>query len=259
MAIHDAAARGFEAAADAYERGRPPYSAEAIEHLVAVLGLGAGRRVLDLAAGTGKLTRALVPSGADLVAVEPVAAMRARLAEAVPSAQVLDGTAEAIPLPDGAVDAVVVGQAFHWFDGERALREIHRVLRPGGGLGLIWQSRDPQRPWQQRLEIVINRLASREPRFRSGEWRRAFEATALFEPLREAQFRHVQRGEHQVIVDRVASISYVAAAPPSARNAVLDDVRELLATDPETASAEVIELPYRTRVYWTSRPDQPRS
>lgn len=251
--MHEAAARGFERAAEAYERGRPTYPAEAVEHLVRVLDLGPGRRVLDLAAGTGKLTAALVPSGAEIVAVEPVAAMRARLAEVVPGADVREGTAEAIPLPAASVDAVVVGQAFHWFDGERALGEIRRVLRPGGGLGLIWQSRDPQRPWQHHLEVLIDRLATTEPRFRTGAWRRAFERSTGFERLEEAIFRNVQRGGREMVVDRVASISYVAAAPPEAREHVLDDVRALLVNDPETSGRELIELPYVTRVYWTVR------
>lgn len=253
MTIHDAAARGFEAEAEAYERGRPGYPADAVEHLVRVLGLGPGRRVLDLAAGTGKLTAALVPSGADIVAVEPVTAMRVRLTAAVPTAKVIDGTAEAIPLRDASVDAVVVGQAFHWFDGDRAVREIHRVLRPGGGLGLVWQSRDPQRPWIERLDKLIDRLADGAPRYRTGEWRQAFERTALFEPLAEADFRNVQRGGPEMILDRVASISYVAAAPPADRERLLDDVRALLAADPDTADATDLELPYVTRVFWTFR------
>jgi ubiquinone/menaquinone biosynthesis C-methylase UbiE len=128
--VHQAA-RGFEQAADAYERARPTYPQAAVAWLCERLAVRRGRRVLDLAAGTGKLTRSLVAAGADVVAVEPIAAMRERLP---PEVEALDGTAEAIPLPGASVDAVTVAQAFHWFDAEPALAEIHRVLRPGGTL-----------------------------------------------------------------------------------------------------------------------------
>ena len=123
------ATRGF-AAADVYERGRPDYPAAAIAKIVERLGLRPGRTVLDLAAGTGKLTRLLAPSGANVIAVEPVHEMRAELERRVPGIAALAGTAERIPLTDGYVDAVTVGQAFHWFDADKALREIHRVLTP---------------------------------------------------------------------------------------------------------------------------------
>ena len=121
MAIHESAAKGFAAGADAYERGRPEYSPEAIERLAGELGIGPGSRVLDLAAGTGKLTRQLAATGAELVAVEPIAEMRAKLIAALPQVEAVEGTAEAIPLPNHSVDAVVVGQAFHWFDSIRAV------------------------------------------------------------------------------------------------------------------------------------------
>ena len=262
MGIHESAAKGFSAGADAYERGRPAYSPEAIAKLVEELRIGPGGRVLDLAAGTGKLTRQLVDTGAELVAVEPIAEMRAKLVEALPGVEAMDGTAEAIPLLDRSVDAVVVGQAFHWFDGDRAVREIHRVLRPGGGLGLIWQARDVVRPWIERLEEIIDRADDGHPRFRTGEWRdafdratlsarEAFDRVPLFDPIEDATFGTVQRGDPETIVDRVASISYVAAMPRDRRDAVLDEVRDLLATHPDTAGAEVIELPYRAHLYWT--------
>src|SRR5712671_3101577 len=128
------ATRGFAVAADVYERGRPDYPAVAIARIVSRLGLGRGRTVLDLAAGTGKLTRLLVPSGANVLAVEPVREMRTELERRVPGVATLGGTAERIPLNNGYVDAVTVGQAFHWFSPDPALREIHRVLRPGGGV-----------------------------------------------------------------------------------------------------------------------------
>lgn len=251
MAIHESAAKGFSAGADAYERGRPNYAPEAIATLVRELAIGPGTRVLDLAAGTGKLTRQLVDTGAELVAVEPIAEMRAKLVETVPTAEALEGTAERIPLPNHSVDAVVVGQAFHWFDGVRAVSEIRRVLRPTGSVGMIWQARDPVRPWIKRLEEIIDRADDGHPRFRTGAWREGFDLVALCEPIEEASFSTVQRGGVETIVDRVASISYVAAMPADRRAAVLDDVRQLLATDPETAGSEVIELPYRAHVYWT--------
>ena len=152
--IHEAA-RGFEHAPKPYEIGRPPYPPEAIERLVAELEIEDGKRVLDLAAGTGKLTRLLVPTGAFVVAVEPVEGMRAALMTSLPQVEAVAGTAEAIPLPNGSVDAVTVGQAFHWFDGDAALAEIHRVLRPGGRLGLIWNVKDESVDWIEKLGGIM--------------------------------------------------------------------------------------------------------
>jgi len=250
MAIHESAAKGFAAGADAYERGRPAYSPEAIERLIVELGIGPGIRVLDLAAGTGKLTRQLEPTGAELVAVEPVAEMRAKLSAASPDVEAVEGTAEAIPLPNHSVDAVVVGQAFHWFEGIRAVSEIRRVLKPGGAVGLVWQARNPTRPWIDRLNDIIDRADDGHPRFRTMEWRAAFDRTALFGPLRTASFETVQRASPETIVDRVASISYVAAMSEARRARVLGEVRELLGTDPDTAGSDMIELPYDAHIYW---------
>ncbi len=251
MVIHESAAKGFAAGADAYERGRPEYSAEAIEALVRELGIGRGTRVLDLAAGTGKVTRQIAASGADIVAVEPIAEMRAKLEAASPEVEAVEGTAEAIPLPSHSVDAVVVGQAFHWFDGIRAVSEIRRVLKPDGALGLIWQARDPRLPWLEPLGENIQPAQRGHPRFRTMGWREAFDRTALFEPLRKADFETVQRGSRDTIVDRVASISYIASMLELRRQRVLVEVRELLATAQETKDADVIELPYRAHIYWT--------
>ncbi len=250
MVIHESAAKGFAAAADAYERGRPTYSAEAIDRLIAELGIGPGKRVLDLAAGTGKLTRQIAPAGAEIVAVEPIDEMRAKLI-ALPGVEALAGTAEDIPLPNHSVDAVVVGQAFHWFDGIRAVSEIRRVLKPGGAVGMIWQARDPSLPWIVKLEEIIDRIDDGHPRYRTGHWRDAFDLTALFEPIQEAVYPYVQRGSPETIVDRVASISYVASLPAELREPYLDEVRDLLASDPATAGKDVIELPYTSHIYWT--------
>ncbi len=137
-AVHEAAAQGFQASADAYERGRPDYPLEAIEFLFRHKVLKEGSAILDLGAGTGKLTRLLIPYTPALVAVEPSSAMRRKLLDLNLAVKVAGGTAEKIPLPDRSVDGVVCAQSFHWFKGTAALKEVHRVLRPGGYLALLW-------------------------------------------------------------------------------------------------------------------------
>jgi ubiquinone/menaquinone biosynthesis C-methylase UbiE len=250
--IHQAA-RGFELAPKPYEIGRPDYPEEAIERLVAELGVGPDTRVLDLAAGTGKLTRRLVPTGADLVAVEPVEAMRTALSASLPGVEALAGTAEAIPLPDCSVDAVVVGQAFHWFDGEAALAEIHRVLKPGRRLGLIWNVKDESVDWIEQLGRIMESYRGDAPRVASGAWKEAFEHTTLFTPVERARFAFVHEANFAAVVARVTSVSFIAALPPAEFARVVDEVRQLLATHPETRGRTMFALPYRTGVYWCER------
>jgi len=150
-----ARSRSFETVAADYERHRPEYPEEALRWAANRLGLQAGARVLDVGAGTGKLTRGLVALGFATVAVEPGAPMLAQLREAVPEAEGHEGAAEAIPLPDASIDAGFAGQAFHWFDPDRALPELHRVIRPGGGLALLWNWWDERDPLQAELGALI--------------------------------------------------------------------------------------------------------
>lgn len=241
--IHESAARGFARAPADYERGRPDYPAEAIAWLAQALALGPGRRVLDLAAGTGKLTRALAATGAEVVAVEPVDEMRAFI-----EAEALAGTAEAIPLPAAAVDAVTVGQAFHWFRGDEALAEIHRVLRPHGRLGLVWNLRDSADPFMAALSELLEPHRGTAPAVRAEARRDVFARSELFGPLEEAEFPLEHELDHEGVVARVTSISFIAALPLGAREGVVDAVRELVAGEPEP-----LALAYRTLVYWCER------
>lgn len=248
--------RGFDRAADTYERGRPGYPVAAIAHLARVLHLGRSTTVVDLASGTGKFTRALAPLGAARVAVEPVAGMRRVFTRAVPDVPVLPGAAEAIPLPPGFADAVVVAQAFHWFRPRPALAEIARVLRPRGGLALVWNIRDESVGWSHRLTEIMDRYrySHRIPRSRSRRWRPAFDRTdSPFGPLHERVFPHVQRAARETFVSRVLSVSVVAVLPSPERRRVADRVREVLDRDPTTRGRSVLELPYRTEVYWAFR------
>lgn len=239
--VHDAAATGFARAADAYERGRPDYPAAAL----APLGISPGLTVLDLAAGTGKLTRLLVEHGATVIAVEPVAEMRALLP---PSVRVLDGTAEQIPLGESAVDLVTVAQAFHWFDGDAALAEIHRVLRPGGRLALVWNRRIEDDPVNEALERIFAPHRAGVPTHRLDEWRAAFDRTSLFGPLETHVFAHEQTLDADGLANRVGSVSFVASLPEEERGPVLAAARELAAAGPVT-------VPYRTEVQVAQRLD----
>ena len=237
--IHRAAATGFARSVDAYERGRPGYPAAALEPLA----LAPGFTVLDLAAGSGKLTRPLVESGAAVIAVEPVAEMRAALPSA---ARMLDGTAEAIPLDDASVDLVTVAQAFHWFDGDAALAEIHRVLRPGGRLGLLWNRRAEDDPVNEAIDALLAPHRAGVPTLRGDAWRAAFERTVLFGPLEEHVFANEQMLDADGLADRVASISYIASLPDDERAGVIAAARELAADGPA-------RIPYRTEVHVARR------
>jgi SAM-dependent methyltransferase len=252
-AIHDAAARGFQASSDAYERGRPEYPEAAIACLAEATALSRARVVADLGAGTGKLTR-LLPSWCPgrVIAVEPVEGMRRNFAELQPGIEIVAGTAEELPLADGSVDAVVAAQAFHWFSGERALAEIRRVLRPGGRLGLIWNVRDESIDWVDELTRIIDPHEGGAPRYRSGLWREAFVPGSGFSPLEQAEFRHVHAAPPEAIVDRIASISFIASLEGSRREAVLGEVRQLLSNHPATHGRSTVALSYRTDVYWCS-------
>jgi SAM-dependent methyltransferase len=231
--IHRAAQIGFSRSAEAYERARPGYPGEAIEHFVAQLAPSAC--VLDLAAGTGKLTRPLLAAGLDVVALEPVAEMRAGLPDSV---RALAGMAQAIPLPDGFVDAVSVGQAFHWFAEEAALREIHRVLRPEGVLALLWNRRVEKDPVNRRISELLAPYRAGVPTHRYDEWRSAFEHTTLFGPLEERVFANEQRLDADGLEARIGSISFIAALEEPERSRVLRRARSL-------AGEGTVTVPYR--------------
>jgi ubiquinone/menaquinone biosynthesis C-methylase UbiE len=240
--IHPSAERGFDVAADAYERARPGYPLEAVAWLSERLGLRRGCTVVDLAAGTGKLTRMLVPTGARVIAVEPVVGMRAKLVDALPSVEALPGIAEELPLPDSSADAITIAQAFHWFATDEALAELARVLRPRGALGLIWNLRDQEDALQRAITEIIKPLRGNEPTAYDGRWRAVLEASPLFGPIEETRFQTEQELDANGLAERIASISFVATAPEELRSTVLERVRAL-------AGDRTVRLPYVTTVF----------
>jgi len=253
--INEAAAVGFGRGADDYVAARPSYPSAVFDLLADELGLGSETDVLDLAAGTGKLTEDLVARGARVVAVEPVAAMRERLVALLPDIDARDGTAEALPLDDASVDLVTVGQAFHWFDAPTALAEIRRVLRPGGGLAMIWNVRDETVDWVRELGEIKDEVDGGPPyrHHREADWEGLVDADGGYDAYTEDWFPNWQDASVEIVVGRTASTSWISALPDDRREAVLDDVRALLARHPATRGRDRFWFPHDTVVQWCRR------
>ena len=233
----DPAAATFERVAADYDYGRPSWPPDA----VAWVGLPRDAEVADLGAGTGKLTRVLLEQFDRVIGIEPLGGMRALIPA---EAQVIPGTAEAIPLPDESLDGVFCGESFHWFDWQRALPEIARVLRPDGSLAMLWNRGET--PWPPEVEAILDRVhhSPGERRYHAFAWRDAFEGSA-FEPLRHEVFPHEENVSVDVLVARIGSWSNFTIRPPDERVALLDEIR-----------AHLTEPTYRVRLEthaWTTR------
>lgn len=227
----------FGSQAAAYERGRPSYPPEAVDWLLASDSSWTALDVLDLGAGTGKLTTRLVERGLNVIAVDPIPEMLEVLRSAMPGISAMLGTAEQIPLPDDSVDAVLVAQAWHWFDPERAVPEVARVLRPGGRLGLLWNIRDERLGWVKDFGMIVGREQDRVT------------AANLPAPFTDVQTREVEWTSYltrDALIDYVASRSYCITSPAEVRDRTIERVRELLTTHPALANASGLALPYTT-------------
>ncbi len=262
MSVHNVAAEGFDKEAKTYEQSRPSYPPDVVSWLTNNLRIGAGSRVLDLAAGTGILTRLLVPSGCDLVAAEPVAGMRAQLRSVLPAVPCLSAVAESLPLRDASLDAVTIAQAFHWFDGPLALVELRRVLQIGGRAAMVWNARDRSRDWVDQVWAVMDRVEKHAP-WRDHDQTATFDSqsrredalndTPGFGAVHTAQFRHEQPVTHEQVVQRVKGVSHVAVLEPTTQASVLNEVRDILTSHESTRDTPLLSIPYRVDCYWLQR------
>jgi SAM-dependent methyltransferase len=241
MGVHEQAAAGFGTQAENYERGRPGWPEEAIAQVIERFG---AQTVLDLAAGTGKLTRVLVRHAREVIAVEPLDGMRAVLEREVPAARILKGTAEAIPLDDESVDAVFVAEAFHWFDLDRAPAEIARVLRPGGGIAVVWNRPGAKVPWLDEVydalkahRIEHNRLPDKV------QWRGAIEA--VFGPLHEDVAPNAHVMDRELLLANMSSHSSIGALPRDRLAAAIAAVNEVA----DRHGIDHATIPIRTLIY----------
>ncbi|WP_083941781.1 class I SAM-dependent methyltransferase [Sanguibacter suarezii] len=258
-ASRDDRAKSFELGAQVYAQVRPEYPPEAVAWLLPA-DAGPTTHVLDLAAGTGKLTRSLLERGLQVTAVEPSPAMRAELERTLPRATAVAGTAESIPLPDASVDAVVVGQAWHWFSPDPAAAEIARVLRPGGRLGVVWNVRDNTTDWVREFTEIIHRGDTLAPSYQPPDLGTSEAAPgslaatgARFGPLEHTTFRWHATMTPADLRALAASRSYLLTLDEASREELLDAVDHLTSTHPDLRGRDVIELPYDAQCWRADR------
>ncbi|AJP52089.1 class I SAM-dependent methyltransferase [Pseudomonas simiae] len=247
--VHTSAQQGFSTQAVTYAQGRPDYPRQLTGWLADTLRIDAQSSVIDLGAGTGKFTRLLSTLAPTLTAVEPVAAMGAQLTKLLPDVRLVNGTAESIPLPSASTDAVVCAQAFHWFSTEAALAEIHRVLKPDGRLGLVWNVRDESVDWVAAITEIITPYEGDTPRFHTGRWREAFTGEYFSDPeVTCFPYSHVGSPQ-EVIMDRFLSVSFIAALPDAPKAVVTAQLQALIDTHPALKGRDTVAFPYQTQAY----------
>ena len=245
--MHPSAAQGFRADPSRYQRGRPGYPAEAIDWALGEAGIRKGALVVELGAGTGKLTSELVARGLQVIAVEPVGQMAAELSAELPGVRVRQAAAYATGLPDGEAEAVLAAQAFHWFATREAVREIRRLLHPHGWLVLLWNRRDQSHPVWRAVTGLIEPLRGDEPTHEGDRWRFAISGGDRFGTLTHRRFAHAVPATLGSLEDRVLSISYVACQPPEVRRRIRTELARIW--NERARGPEADRLPYHTDVY----------
>jgi len=251
--VHVSAAKGYQSSADAYQKGRPDYSPKILDWLRDELGVSRNSVVVDLGAGTGKFTQRLCEISNNVIGVEPVDAMRDQLAHHLPQVQALKGTANDMPLADASVDFLICSQSFHWFATEQTMTEIHRVLKPGGRLGLVWNVRDENTDWVAELTKIVTPYEGNAPRYYKGDWRNVF-PTDGFDGLHPKSFAHAHLGSPEdVIINRFMSVSFIAAQDVPTRQIIEEEIRSLINSDAALKGQSEVAFPYVTECFWCEK------
>lgn len=244
--VHRSAAIGYATNTETYARGRPDYPPKVDQWLQTRLSLRPNQTVLDLGAGTGKFSKKLSATGAKVIALDPVPAMLEQLSREQPLIETKLSSADSLPFESDSIDAIVCAQSFHWFATREVLAEIRRVLRPGGRLGLIWNVRDETINWVAALTRLMEPYEGDVPRYRTGKWRSLFPAKG-FSALHEDRFSNEHTGlPEQVIIDRILSVSFIAALGRTEQKKLASEMRQLIATSPELAGKSSVSFPYET-------------
>jgi ubiquinone/menaquinone biosynthesis C-methylase UbiE len=251
--VNTVAAQGFQQAATLYEQARPSYPSEAIDWIKSLCDKP--DIIIDMGAGTGKLTRLLGTMGArELVAIEPVSAMRENLKKIPIITKIIDGTAENIPFEDHTVDMIICGQSFHWFANHRALAEFNRVLKSNGLLVLLWNIQDNTgEKWADTMSKYIDSFKPDEAvRYKSTEWKEAFDDQNLFSTVQFKQFSHQERITRDLAMKRVLSISFIAALPSEQQTKLVQELEKMLDNVDEVRGQQEFDIKHFTDVYWCS-------
>ena len=251
--IHSAADKGFSRSGQLYESGRASYPPEAVEELFEAVHLEKKSKVLEIAAGTGKFTKQIFPFIDNIIAIEPVAEMRKKFSEQLPQVKILEGTAEKIPFESASFDHVFVATAYHWFDSQKALEEIHRVLQPQGYLGLIWNTwrKDVVPPWLKEIRDIVEPLGAKAPRYKSMQWKKPFDETKLFTPMQSKNFDYPVKLSADGVCQRFLSVSFISALPQEQFKQVEQKIREILAR--HLSLDGLFEMPYHNDIYWCQK------